>query len=75
MLPGVTVLERLVSGTRERPEKRLWTTLADAPTPEQAAQLQQLVVVPAGSSTRPSQNRATSAFRKPILRSSLTHTP
>ncbi|OIJ99290.1 hypothetical protein BIV25_09690 [Streptomyces sp. MUSC 14] len=48
VLPGVTVLERLVSGTRERAEKRLWATLADAPTPEQAAQLQQLVVVPSG---------------------------
>ncbi|MGN9794957.1 Tn3 family transposase [Streptomyces sp. OZ13] len=48
VLPGVTVLERLVSGTRERAEKRLWATLAAAPTTEQAARLQQLVVVPAG---------------------------
>ncbi|MFE7171328.1 DUF4158 domain-containing protein [Streptomyces sp. NPDC057616] len=46
--PGVTVLECLVSGTRERAGKRLWATLAAAPTPEQAARLQQLVVVPAG---------------------------
>src|SRR5207248_9098199 len=45
---GVTVLERLVSGTRERAEKRLWATLAAAPTTEQAERLQQLVVVPAG---------------------------
>ncbi|MFE4371056.1 hypothetical protein ACFRMN_22980 [Streptomyces sp. NPDC056835] len=32
VLPGVSVLERLVSGSRERAEKRLWTTLAAAPT-------------------------------------------
>ncbi|MFD3937813.1 DUF4158 domain-containing protein [Streptomyces sp. NPDC058611] len=48
VLPGVTVLERLVSGSRERAEKRLWATLAAAPTEEQAAGLQGLVVVPAG---------------------------
>lgn len=43
----MTVLERLVSGSRERAEKRLWATLAAAPTEEQAACLQRLVVVPA----------------------------
>ena len=48
VLPGVTVLERLVSGSRERAEKLLWATLAAAPTEEQAAGLQGLVVVPAG---------------------------
>lgn len=48
VLPGVTVLERLVSGSRERAEKRLWATLAAAPTEEQAAGLQGLVVVPVG---------------------------
>jgi TnpA family transposase len=48
VLPGVTVLERLVSGSRERAEKRLWATLAAAPTQEQAASLQGLVVVPVG---------------------------
>lgn len=48
VLPGVTVLERLVSGSRERAEKRLWAMLAAAPTKEQAAGLQRLVVVPAG---------------------------
>ncbi|MYU18453.1 DUF4158 domain-containing protein [Streptomyces sp. SID8361] len=49
VLPGVIVLERLVSGTRERAEKRLWATLAAAPTAEQAERLQQLVVVRAGT--------------------------
>ncbi|MFD9442445.1 DUF4158 domain-containing protein [Streptomyces sp. NPDC060006] len=48
VLPGVTVLERLVPGIRERAEKRLWATLAAATATEQAAHLQQLVVVPAG---------------------------
>ncbi|MFH8365791.1 DUF4158 domain-containing protein [Streptomyces sp. NPDC018031] len=48
VLPGVTVLERLVSGSRERAEKRLWATLAAAPTEEQAAGLQGLVIVPVG---------------------------
>jgi hypothetical protein len=48
LLPGVTTLERLVAGVRERAEQRLWATLAAAPTPEQADRLQQLVVVPPG---------------------------
>ncbi|WP_007517809.1 Tn3 family transposase [Pseudofrankia saprophytica] len=48
LLPGVTTLERLVSGIRERAEKRLWATLAAAPTAPQAQRLQQLVVVPGG---------------------------
>ncbi|MFE5012116.1 hypothetical protein ACFRJ3_47380 [Streptomyces sp. NPDC056696] len=43
----MTVLERLVPGTRERAEKRLWATLAAAPTAEQAERHQQLIVVPA----------------------------
>ncbi len=44
----MTVPERLVSGSRERAEKRLWATLAAAPTEEQATGLQGLVVVPVG---------------------------
>ncbi|OPC77681.1 hypothetical protein B4N89_35850 [Embleya scabrispora] len=46
LLPRVTTLERLVSGTRERAERRLWATLAAAPTAEQGARLGELVVVP-----------------------------
>lgn len=46
LLPGLTVLERLVPGSRERAGKRLWATLAAAPTAEQAAGSQGLVVVP-----------------------------
>ncbi|MFF3404135.1 DUF4158 domain-containing protein [Streptomyces sp. NPDC002659] len=48
LLPGVTILERLIAGVRERAEQRLGATLAAAPSPEQAKQLQQLVVIPAG---------------------------
>ncbi|MEU5429424.1 hypothetical protein AB0H73_28065 [Streptomyces olivoreticuli] len=32
--PGVTVLKRLVSGSRVRAEKHLWATLAAAPDAE-----------------------------------------
>ncbi|WP_197367849.1 DUF4158 domain-containing protein, partial [Streptomyces clavuligerus] len=42
VLPGVSVLERLVAGSRERAEKRLWATLAAAPTADQATHLQHL---------------------------------
>ncbi|MFJ2818480.1 Tn3 family transposase [Streptomyces sp. NPDC087294] len=48
LLPGVSTLERLVSGARERAEKRLWATLAGAPSPGQARRLAELVTVPAG---------------------------
>ena len=43
LLPGVTTLERLIAGVRERAEQRLWATLTAAPSPQQTKRIQQLV--------------------------------
>jgi len=48
LLPGVTVLACLVAQIRDRAAGRLWKTLARAPSPEQSARLEALVVVPEG---------------------------
>jgi hypothetical protein len=48
LLPGVTVLSRLVAQTRDRAAGRLWKALARAPGPEQRARLEALVIVPEG---------------------------
>src|SRR5579872_1615887 len=49
LLPGVTVLERLVTQIRERANTRLHRTLAALPSEDQRDRLKQVLVVPAGS--------------------------
>ena len=49
LLPGVTVLERLVSSVRNRAVKRLWRLLSAMPTSEQRATLDAMLLVPEGS--------------------------
>lgn len=53
LLPGVSVLERLVSSVREHANARLWMILAQVPTPPQAALLETLLVVPEGQRQTP----------------------
>ncbi len=48
LLPGVTVLARLVAHIRDRAATRLWKTLARAPGPDQRARLEAMVIVPEG---------------------------
>ena len=53
LLPGVTVLERLVASVHERVAARLWKLLAHVPTPEQQARLEALLVIPEGARSTP----------------------
>jgi hypothetical protein len=53
LLPGVTVLERLVTRIRERASARLYRTLAALPSEEQRDRRKQVLVVPAGSRRSP----------------------
>lgn len=48
LLPGVSVLSRLIAEIRERTTKRLWQRLTSLPTVEQKAQLEALLQVPEG---------------------------
>ena len=45
LLPGVTVLSRLISGVRERVASRTYLILSKLPNPEQIKQLQALIAV------------------------------
>lgn len=53
LLPGVSVLERLVSSAREHASRRLWRVLSQIPTPRQVALLETLLVVPDGERQTP----------------------
>jgi TnpA family transposase len=51
LLPGITVLARLVAEVRAVEHERLWTTLADAVSPELRRRLEELLDAPAGART------------------------
>ena len=53
LLPGVSVLERVVSSVREHASMRLWQLLAQLPTPPQRVLLETLLVVPEGERQTP----------------------
>ena len=49
LLPGVTVLARVVAQARDRAASRLWRALAAAPDAEQRERLEALLIVPEGT--------------------------
>lgn len=53
LLPGVSVLARLVARTRERTANRLWKMLAQVPETQQRERLESLLVVPEGARQTP----------------------
>jgi hypothetical protein len=53
LLPGVTVLARLVARIRDRAARQLWHRLAQLPNAAQQAKLEALVVVPDGARSSP----------------------
>jgi hypothetical protein len=53
LLPGVTVLARLIARVRDRAAARLWRVLAAAPNARQRKRLEALLVVPEGTRQSP----------------------
>ena len=73
LLPGVSVLERLVARVRDHAQERLWRVLADIPTAEQRYLLETLLVVPQGERQTPLDRlrRAPTRITAPALISAL----
>jgi TnpA family transposase len=69
LLPGVTVLSRLVARVRDRTAVRLWLTLAQAPGPEVRDRLEALLIPEAPSRPTPLEQlrRAPSRVSVPAL--------
>jgi hypothetical protein len=53
LLPGASVLERLIAQVRSRANQRLWRRLTAGITPQQQERLESLLVVPEGSRQSP----------------------
>jgi TnpA family transposase len=49
LLPGVSVLARLIASIRDRAAARLWWRLSVIPNTEQCIQLQKLLIIPVGA--------------------------
>ena len=53
LLPGASVLERVIARVRTRANSRLWRLLAARITPEQKERLEALLVLPEGGRQSP----------------------
>src|SRR6516225_3254394 len=73
LLPGVTILTRLIASIRDRAAARLWRCLARLPSPKQRKQLQDLLTPPAGErlSTLDRLRRAPTRVSSPAMAGAL----